>query len=97
MRLYSLKLAVPSNVGAGGAQRVRDLTGKYVQIIGAFTGSLTVEVSLDDGNNFVASGGAITAPGIVEVKEPATHMRLRATSMSGTAPTAVVAGFNYDG
>jgi hypothetical protein len=97
MAVYSLSLNVPTGVGVGSSQSVRDMREKTVQVIGAFTGSLNIEVSLDGGANFTPSSTAITAPGLKSVPEPATHLRLRATAMSGTAPTAVVAGFPCDG
>jgi hypothetical protein len=95
MRLESYTLNVKATAGAGTSQNVRDLTGKYVQIGGgAFTGSLQVEVSLNGGTDYAASGAAFTAPGIVTIPEPATHIRINTGSLSAGTPTACVNGYN---
>ena len=97
MRLESLRLVVPAAPGNGTAQLVRDLSNKYVQIGGgAFTGSLTIEVSLNGGVDFAQTGAAITAPGIVVVPEPATHVRVVTGSLSAGTPTATIAGHLRD-
>jgi hypothetical protein len=97
MRLEYFPLVVPGTPGNGTAQLVRDLKDKYVQIGGgSFTGSLTVEVSLNGGVDFATSGAAFTAPGIHSVPEPATHVRVVTGSLSAGAPTATVAGYLRD-
>lgn len=95
MRLDSLPLTVPSTPSAGPSQNVRDLREKYVQIGGpGFTGSLTIEVSLNNGADFHLSGAAITATGIVSIPEPATHVRVVVGSLTGAPPTACINGYN---
>lgn len=97
MRLEYFSLVVPAVAGNGAAQLVRDLKDKYVQIGGgAFTGSLTVEVSLNGGTDFAVSGAAFTAQGIHSIPEPATHIRVVTGSLSAGAPTATVAGYLRD-
>jgi hypothetical protein len=94
MRLDTLTLAVPSAVGNGVAQSVRDLREKYVQVDGVFAGSLDIEVSLNGGNTFAKSAVALTAPGIRSIPEPATHVRVVMTALTSGAATAVITGFN---
>lgn len=95
MRLESYPLNIKATAGAGVSQYIRDLREKYLQIGGgAFTGSLTVEVSLNGGTDFAQTGSAITAPGIVAIPEPATHIRIVTGSLSAGSPTATLAGYN---
>lgn len=95
MRLESYSLDVKATAGNGTSQSVRDLREKYVQIGGgAFTGSLQVQVSLNEGADFASSGAAFTAPGIVSIPEPATHIRIVTGSLSAGTPTACVNGYN---
>jgi hypothetical protein len=95
MRLESYPLNIKATAGNGTSQLVRDLREKYVQIGGgAFTGSLQVEVSLNGGTDYFASGAAITAPIVFSIPEPATHIRIVTGSLSLGAPTACVNGYN---
>lgn len=95
MRLESYSLNIKATAGSGTSQLVRDLREKYVQVGGgAFTGSLQVEVSLNGGTDFYASGAAITAPIVFSIPEPATHIRIVTGSLSAGTPTACVNGYN---
>lgn len=97
MRLEHYALNVPGTTPpvTGTSQNIRDLRLKYVQIGGGvFTGSLSLEVSLNDGVDFFLSGAARTAQGIWEVPEPATHIRVLVNSLSAGTPTVTLAGYN---
>ena len=92
-QLFTLPLPVLATAGSAQSVMTRDMQNKWVQFTAPFTGSLTVEVSLDNGNTFVAAGAAVTAPGLVSVPQPATHVRVTTGSLSAGTPAAVIAGF----
>lgn len=94
MRLESSLLQVPVSPGNGTAIPVRDLTSKFVQVYGTFVGSLNLEVSLNQGNDFAPTVVGVTAPGIYEISEPATHVRIALVSLSSGTPGAVLNGHN---
>jgi hypothetical protein len=93
MRLESVVLTVPAAPGNGASAKVRDLTTKYVQVGGTFTGSLNIEVSLN-GTDYVPTVAGITAPGLFEVPEPATYVRMAVGSLSSGTPTATLNGYD---
>lgn len=97
MRIFTQGLAVPGAVGVGAAQLVRDFQSMAVQVIGAFTGSLTIEISLNGGADYAAASAAITAPGLFNIPWPATHIRVRVVSLTGAPPAVAFAGFDTNG
>lgn len=98
MRLIYTTLQVPSTVGSfvGTSKLVEDLQDKWVQVTGPFSGSFTIEASLDKGAHFVAVQTGITAPGLWSVPVAASHMRVVGTLTSGT-PVVHLAGRNENG
>lgn len=96
--LFSLPLNFPATApNYGTVQRVSDIQNKWVQIT-AFAGSLNIEISLDNGSHYWPIVTGVTAPGLYEIPQPATHLRLRVLSGPGATPTGVVAGvYSADG
>jgi hypothetical protein len=67
---------------------------KTVQIIGAFTGSIDIEVSLDNGGHYAKSQTGITAPGVYDVPHTCTNIRLHLSALTVGTPSAYLGGLH---
>jgi hypothetical protein len=90
-------LPVPASVSAGAPVDCRALEAKSVNIIGAFTGSIQVQLSLDPSNppastSWTNVGVPFTAPGVLFVPQPCAWIRVNVTALSAGTPTGTVAG-----
>jgi hypothetical protein len=95
MRSYFRDLEVPAVAGAnGGSVSVRDYRDKTVQILGTFSATLDVQVSLDGGNNYVSVAAALTAPGVHQIPQTCTHIRVRTVAFVSGVPAAVLGAFD---
>jgi hypothetical protein len=93
MRRESLTLDCPvAGNGTGSASHVANLEGMWCQVSGTFTATVAVEVSLD-GTNYVAIGN-VTAPGLIEVPQPASAVRIVVSGWGAGQAAAVLAGRN---
>ena len=86
-------LDVKSTVSLGDIVEVDGLSDKWVQLKGSFTATIEILVSLDGGTTYLMIA-TLDAPNIVEVPQPATHMRTNTTAISSGAPTATLRAFN---
>lgn len=93
MPLNTHALQVPTAIGVGDAQPVKDLRDKCVAVTGTFSATVVIEVSLDGGTNYLAIGAGTAAPGLFQVAYPATHVRVRVTAFSSGAPKVQLAGY----
>jgi hypothetical protein len=95
MRSYFRALEVPAESDESGvSMKVENYRDKTVQVFGTFTATLEIEISLDQGNHYLAVEEAITEPGIYLVPQTCTHLRMRnATHVDGT-PQAIFGGFD---
>jgi hypothetical protein len=64
-----------------------------VQVYGTFTASLRLQVKLP-GGDWQDVGSAITAPGIYEVAETCSDLRVNTTAYTSGTPQAIFGGFN---
>src|ERR1700742_5379120 len=99
MRRFSSPLNVPnSDNAAGTAHSLVDFhQNTWVQVTAPFTGTLDIEIALDDGLTFFPYVTGITAPGLFQIVPPALSIRIRRGVVSAGEPAAVVAGFYVDG
>jgi len=95
MKFQWLTLPTPGTGASGDAVDVSEMRNKWVQIAGSYTGTLTLEGSLD-GTTFSGLGITIGAAGVgfFEVPQTLSKLRLHAAAALGGPPTMLVGGFN---
>jgi hypothetical protein len=86
-------LDVPTAVGVGKAVNIFRFRDKTVHVIGPFTGSLMLEISLD-GDSYGNFGAAIGAPAFLRLDLTAAFLRVRVSALTAGTPRAVFAGFD---
>jgi len=92
-RPESFALDVPKAVRVGKVVPIFRFRDKTVHVIGPFTGSLMLEVSLD-GDAFGNFGAPLSAPAFVRLDLTAAYLRVRVSALSAGTPRAVFAGFD---
>lgn len=93
MRVFSYPLQFTATTPAGGiVQSVRDLQNIWVQYATA-AGTFAIDVSFDGVHYQTVA--TISATGLTQIPQPASHLRVRATS-GGTGSLIVINGY-YDG
>ena len=95
MRSYFRDLDVPAVANTNGdAVQVKDYRDKTIQVHGTFSAGLEIQVSLDGGTTFVPVVTGITAPGIHQVPQTCTHLRVRNVTFVSGVPHAVLGAFD---
>lgn len=95
MRADFRPLHFPSSAPADGdSVACADYLYKTVQLLGAFTGSVDIEASLNKGVTWGKVQTGITAPGVYAVAPTCTNLRLRVTALTAGTPTAMFGGFD---
>lgn len=97
MRLLQVEMNVPTAAGPGTSALARDLRNACVQVGQTFTGSLSIQVSLDgQGLYWQTIHTGIAAPGLFQIGYPASHVRVVVSSLTGVAPRTFLAGYYED-
>jgi len=92
-RPEKVRIEVKQEIGVGRAENVFRFRDKYAQVHGSFVATLQIEASID-GSEYFNVGGAVSAPGVVRVRETVEFIRVRTTAYTSGEPKAVLAGFD---
>ncbi len=98
MRSEYQTIAVPTSVSSGAAINVPDMTDHAIAVVGAFTGTIYAEGTID-GTNYVRISDDATAPGLLAMRAHALRaafrsIRITASAWTSGAPTAMYSGRN---
>jgi hypothetical protein len=86
-------LEVPAEVGVGAPMSIFRFRDKTLHVIGPFTGSLMLEVSVD-GEHYGDFGNAISAPAFIRLELTASLLRVRVSKLTAGTPRVLFAGFD---
>ena len=88
----ALKIAAPvtveASVATGAAVDISKATTVSAFLTGTFVGTVQWQISAD-GTNFLDTGAAQTAPGIVTITTPANWLRADTTAYTSGTPVGV--------
>lgn len=98
MRSEFQTIAVPTSIASGAAINVPDMTDHAIAVVGAFTGTIYAEGTID-GTNYVRISNDSTAPGLLAIRAHALRgafraIRITASAFSSGTPTAMYSGRN---
>jgi hypothetical protein len=100
MKLDTHTMDVQAAVADGTALSIPLYSGGTVQVHGTFSATLQVQGKIAPASDWVNIGGALTAPGLVNLADSngspyaLTNIRVRTTAYTSGTPQAVFAGFN---
>lgn len=80
---------VQASVASGAAQDVRDAATISAYLSGTFVATVQWQISAD-GTNWVDSGAAQTAPGVVVITTPAFFVRADTTAFTSGTPVGIL-------
>lgn len=87
------KLTVAGNAASDDVFSVVHYRDKTVQIGGTFTGTVTVEGTLD-GSTWLPVAGPVTAPAILHIPQAVEKIRIAGSGWGSGTAEAIFSGFN---
>jgi hypothetical protein len=90
----SMPLPDPVGDGSGDPIIIERFGDKTVQVAGTFTATVNIEGTLDGTNWQLVDGGALTAPGVIEIFPTYKELRVTISGYGTGTPVVTFGGFD---